>query len=163
MGMRSQHKKHCQYHWLLQVSHWHVLTFYADFSIGYDMTEKDKGGRPLVELTDKQISEVETLAAILSTEQIADYFGISRATWYNIMERNDEVFRHYKKGKARAIASVASNLVTKANSGDLGAQIFFLKTQAGWKETQKIEGGGENGDLVVAYKWLDDDDTDDQI
>ena len=127
------------------------------------MTEKDKGGRPLVELTDKQISEVETLAAILSTEQIADYFGISRATWYNIMERNDEVFRHYKKGKARAIASVASNLVTKANSGDLGAQIFFLKTQAGWKETQKIEGGGENGDLVVAYKWLDDDDTDDQI
>lgn len=127
------------------------------------MDEKDKGGRPLVELTDKQISEVETLAAILSTEQIADYFGISRATWYNIMERNDEVFRHYKKGKARAIASVASNLVTKANSGDLGAQIFFLKTQAGWKETQKIEGGGENGDLVVAYKWLDDDDTDDQI
>lgn len=116
-----------------------------------------------MELTDKQISEVETLAAILSTEQIADYFGISRATWYNIMERNDEVFRHYKKGKARAIASVASNLVTKANSGDLGAQIFFLKTQAGWKETQKIEGGGENGDLVVAYKWLDDDDTDDQI
>ena len=127
------------------------------------MDEKDKGGRPQVELTDKQISEVETLAAILSTEQIADYFGISRATWYNLMERNEEVFRHYKKGKARAIASVASNLVKKANSGDLVAQIFFLKTQAGWKETQKIEGGGENGDLVVAYKWLDDDDTDDQI
>lgn len=127
------------------------------------MDEKDKGGRPQVELTAKQISEVETLAAILSTEQIADYFGISRATWYNLMERNEEVFRQYKKGKARAIASVASNLVTKANSGDLGAQIFFLKTQAGWKETQKIEGGGENGDLVVAYKWLDDDDTDDQI
>ena len=127
------------------------------------MDEKDQGGRPMVELTEKQISEVETLAAILTTEQIADYFGISRKTWYNIMERNEEVFTHYKRGKARAIASVASNLVTKANSGDLGAQIFFLKTQAGWKETQKIEGGGENGDLVVAYKWLDDDDTDDQI
>lgn len=127
------------------------------------MDEKDTGGRPQVQLTDKQKAEVETLAAILTGEQIADYFGISRATWYNIMERDDEVFRQYKKGKARAIASVASNLVTKANSGDLGAQIFFLKTQAGWKETQKIEGGGENGDLVVAYKWLDDDDTDDQI
>ena len=41
--------------------------------------EKNKGGRPRIELTEEQKSEVKTLAAVLSTEQIADYFGIGNA------------------------------------------------------------------------------------
>ena len=130
---------------------------------GRSISEKNVGGRPRIELTEEQKAEVKTLAAVLNTEQIADYFGIGKTTWFAILERDQEVSELYKKGRAKAISTVASNLVAKANEGDLGAQIFYLKTQAGWKETQKLEGGGENGDLVVAYKWLDDDDTDDQI
>jgi len=125
------------------------------------MTEKNKGGRPLIVLTDEQRSELETLAAVLNVEQIADYFGISRRVFYDIMERDEEVSAQYKKGKARAVGFVAQNLIQKARSGDLGAQIFYLKTQAGWKETQRLEGAGNDGEHVHAYKWLSDEDQDD--
>jgi len=123
--------------------------------------EKNKGGRPAIQLTPEQKAEVETLAAVLSSEQIADYFGIGRTTWFAILEREPEVSELYKKGRAKAVGFVAQNLIQKARSGDLGAQIFYLKTQAGWKETQKVEGGGNSGEHVVAYKWLDDDNEDD--
>ena len=122
---------------------------------------KNKGGRPMIEFNEEQKKEVETLAAVLSTEQIADYFGISRRVFFDILERDEEVSALYKKGKARAVGFVAQNLIQKARSGDLGAQIFYLKTQAGWKETQRVEGAGNTGEHVIAYKWLDDDDTDD--
>jgi hypothetical protein len=125
------------------------------------MTEKNKGGRPLIELTEEQKAEVETLAAVLSTEQIADYFGIGRTTWFAILDRDPEVSELYKKGKAKAVGFVAQNLIQKARGGDLGAQIFYLKTQAGWKETQKVEGPGSDGEHVHIYKWMDDDDEDD--
>jgi len=123
--------------------------------------EKNKGGRPQIELTKKQKAEVETLAAVLSSEQIADYFGIGRTTWFAILERDPEVSELYKKGRAKAVGFVAQNLIQKARGGDLGAQIFYLKTQAGWKETQRVEGAGDSGEHVIAYKWLDDDDEDD--
>lgn len=123
--------------------------------------KKDVGGRPEIVLTDEQKAEVPTLAAVLTGEQIADYFGISRSTWFRILERDEGVLTLYKKGQAKAIANIATNLIKKAQSGDLGAQVFYLKTQAGWKETQRLEGGGDNGDLVVAYKWIDDDNEDD--
>ena len=123
--------------------------------------EKNKGGRPPIELTKKQKAEVETLAAVLSSEQIADYFGIGRTTWFAILERDPEVSELYKKGRAKAVGFVAQNLIQKARGGDLGAQIFYLKTQAGWKETQRLEGAGDSGEHVIAYKWLDDDDEDD--
>ena len=42
------------------------------------MSEKNKGGRPKIVLSEEQRKELETLAAVLSTEQIADYFGIRR-------------------------------------------------------------------------------------
>ena len=112
-------------------------------------------------LTDEQRNELETLAAVLNVEQIADYFGISRRVFYDIMERDEEVYAQYKKGKAKAVGFVAQNLIQKARSGDLGAQIFYLKTQAGWKETQRLEGAGNDGEHVLAYKWLDDGDEDD--
>ena len=122
---------------------------------------KNKGGRPKITFNEEQKKEVETLAAVLSTEQIADYFGISRRVFFDILERDEEVSALYKKGKARAVGFVAQNLIQKARGGDLGAQIFYLKTQAGWKETQRVEGAGDTGEHVIAYKWLDDDATDD--
>jgi hypothetical protein len=124
------------------------------------MTDKNKGGRPLTILTTEQKSEIETLASVLNTEQIADYFGIGRSTFFEILDRDAEVSGLYKKGRAKAVAFVAQNLMQKARSGDLGAQVFYLKTQAGWKETQKLEGSGSGGEIVMAYKWLSDEDED---
>lgn len=39
-------------------------------------------------LDDGEIAQVEALAAYLSQEQIADYFGIGRTTWYAILALN---------------------------------------------------------------------------
>ena len=90
-------------------------------------------------LTDAQKAEVETLAAVLTAEQVADYFGIGRRTFYSMMQRDEEIAARYKKGKARAIGAIAQGLINKARGGDTTSMIFFLKTQAGWRETSKIE------------------------
>ncbi len=101
--------------------------------------------RPTKSLTPAQLAEVETLAAVLTTAQIADYFGIGRSTFFAIMERDPEVAGRYKKGKARAIGAIAQSLITKARGGDTASMIFFLKTQAGWRETAAVEHSGPNG------------------
>lgn len=96
-----------------------------------------------VVLTDEQVKEVEELAKYLTTEQIADYFGIGRTTFYEILKRQPLVPEHYKKGKATKIYDMAKHLSDKATKrdteGDTTALIFFLKTQAGWSEKQIIE------------------------
>jgi len=94
--------------------------------------------RPRKTLTPEQAKEVETLAAVLNQEQIADYFGIDAETFVAIRKRNPEVFRSYKRGKARAIGSIGGNLISQAKAGNVAAAIFYLKTQAGWKETQEV-------------------------
>jgi hypothetical protein len=97
--------------------------------------------RAPMELTEAQKAEVETLAAVLTAEQVADYFGIGRRTFYTLMERDEEIAARYKRGKARAIGVIAQGLINKARSGDTASMIFFLKTQAGWRETARIEHG----------------------
>lgn len=95
--------------------------------------------RPQIMLTTDQAREVETLAALLNQDQIADYFGIACNTFRAICDRDEEVFAHYKKGKAKAIAHVANGLLQRARAGDTVSSIFYLKTQAGWRETSNLE------------------------
>jgi hypothetical protein len=80
-------------------------------------SEHKKDGRPLTVLSEDQVKEVQTLAAVLSVEQMADYFGIGRTTFYEVMKRQPEVSEHYQRGKAKAIGTVAKNLIVQANSG----------------------------------------------
>ncbi len=96
-------------------------------------------GRPTKTLTDAQKAEVETLAAVLTTDQIADFFGIGRRTFWSMMERDEDIAARYKKGKARAIGAIAQGLIAKARGGDTASMIFYLKTQAGWRETAGLE------------------------
>ena len=95
--------------------------------------------RPQKKLDDKQIAQVEALAAFLTLEQIADYFGVTRPTFDAICQRQPEVFLQYKKGKSKAIANISQNLIKQAQDGNTTAAIFYLKTQAGWKETQVVD------------------------
>lgn len=101
--------------------------------------------RKATSLTDEQKAQVEALAAYLTQEQIADYLGVSRQTFIAIMDRDPSVSLHYKRGKANAISAVANGLLQKAREGDNTAAIFYLKTQAGWRETQKLEHSGPDG------------------
>jgi hypothetical protein len=96
------------------------------------------------------VIEVGALAAVLSQEQIADYFGIARNTFIAICERQPEVLEQYKKGKARAIGTVAKGLVKQAMEGNTSAAMFYLKTQAGWRETNVQEITGKDGATLQA-------------
>ena len=63
-------------------------------------------GRPIA-LTDHQRGEIETLAALLNQQQIADYLGISRRCFQSMLARDPDIEARYKRGKAKAIAHVA--------------------------------------------------------
>jgi|TARA_R110000787_G_scaffold39062_3_gene98073 hypothetical protein len=110
--------------------------------------------RPKKTLTPEQIKEVETLAAVLNQEQIADYFGIDAETFVAIRKRDPEVFRSYKRGKAKAIGSIGGNLIKQAKGGNVSAAIFYLKTQAGWSEA-KAENDAEAPPLNITFKVND--------
>jgi len=112
----------------------------------------DGGGRPLVVFDEKQINQVESLAAVLNKSQLADYFSISENTLREIEQRQSEVSEAYKRGKSKAIGNVAKNLITQAQEGNVSAAIFYLKTQAGWKETQVNEITGADGQPFIV-KW----------
>lgn len=98
--------------------------------------------RPKKELTDEQVDELETLAAVLNQEQIANYFGMSPNTLRARMQEDEAILAAYKRGKAKAIEEVGGHLLEQARDGNTTAIIFYLKTQAGWKETQKLEHEG---------------------
>ena len=68
----------------------------------------------------------------------------------------DTLTRKYRReldeGRIDANASVAQTLFQQAKAGNMTAAIFWLKTRAGWKETNVSEiTGADGGDLVV--KW----------
>ena len=94
------------------------------------------GGRPKAELTDTQIIELEALASVITKQQIADYFGISLTALKQIEKRQPEVYASYKKGRIKQIANMGNNLVKLAMDGNVTANIFYLKTQAHWKEEE---------------------------
>lgn len=108
---------------------------------------KNKGGRPRKVLTPEQVAEVETLAALLTQEQIADYFGISKPTFKEIMKEDSEVSFLYKRGRTKAVGSVAKSLLMQAREGNITAAIFYLKTQAGWREKTDLDITSSDGSL----------------
>lgn len=103
------------------------------------MAEK-KGGRPVKTLSELDVSKVEDLASRLTKAQVADYFGVSETTFRKIEERQPEVSVAYKRGKAEVTRKIASKLIEKALEGDNACMMFYLKTQAGWRETDPEQG-----------------------
>ena len=107
------------------------------------MTKKDNrgkgGGNPdkaLIVWGYDEIAEYRDLASVLTKSQLAGYFGITEKTLFNIEKRQPEVREAYEYGRAAKIAAMGNNLVKLALDGNVTANIFYLKTQAGWKEEQ---------------------------
>lgn len=93
-----------------------------------------KKGKQLTIFNDEQIAEVEQLAVTMTIGEIAKHFGIGKKTFYDIRKRQPEVFLAYKKGNARKIEYVTDLLMSKIRNGCVSSIIFFLKTQAGWRQ-----------------------------
>jgi hypothetical protein len=96
----------------------------------------DGGGRPLIVFDETQIAKVEALAAVLSKRQLADHMDVSETTFREIEARQPDVSDAYKRGKAKAIRRMGDSLIKQAEEGNMTAAIFYLKTQAGWRETE---------------------------
>ena len=102
--------------------------------------------KPKIEINLKQ---VEALAARgLTQQQIADSLGISESTLYTNKRENADFAEAIKRGKAKGIATVTNKLFAKIEEGNLTATIFYLKTQAGWKETSVNEITSPDGSLA---------------
>jgi len=90
--------------------------------------------------TPEEIAKIRLYSGLGSTqEQIAAMIGKSVPT----LVKNDDVRKALDEGRAETIAKVAGSLVKKALNGDTASAIFYLKTQAGWKETSVVEHAGK--------------------
>ena len=69
---------------------------------------------------------------------------------------DDTLRKHYKQeleeGRIDANSQVAGTLFQKAKQGNITAAIFWLKTRAGWKETQITELVGGVDGIEVTFK-----------
>lgn len=85
------------------------------------------------------IAKIKLHAGLGMTQaQIAKLIGVCERTFRD----QEDCKAAFEEGKALTIARVAGSLVQKALKGDTTSAIFYLKTQAGWKETavQEITG-----------------------
>ena len=86
-------------------------------------------GRPQYIKKDNDVKTVEALSVAGVTQKlIAQILKISEPT----------LRKHFREeldtSKARANAVISQALFKNAKDGNVAAQIFWLKTQAGWKE-----------------------------
>lgn len=114
-----------------------------------------KEGRKLM-FTDEEIEQIGKLAGVLNKEQIAAFFGVSSDTLNERMKDQEGVREQIESGRSKAQALVAKGLLQKALDGNLTAQIFYLKTQAGWREKESIEISGKDGGPIETKDLTDD-------
>jgi|GEM_PF-1467598 len=108
-------------------------------------TENNEVGRPPYIKTEDDAKLVEALAIAGVTQSlIAQIVKISEPT----LRKNFRVQLDTSKARANAIISQA--LFKKAKDGNVVAQIFWLKTQAGWKERNALELTGKDGDKLFS-------------
>lgn len=102
------------------------------------------------------LAEVERLASLgLTREQIASSLGASASTVYNRLRDDEDFSEAVKRGEARGIGAVASRLMEQINEGNTTAMIFYLKSRAGWKETNRQELTGADGGAVKVEEKID--------
>jgi hypothetical protein len=110
-------------------------------------------GRPPFEPDPAQRLMVTALCACgTRLALIASHIGIDTKT----------LRRHFRKelaeGRQDANALVARSLFDQAIGGCITAQIFWLKTRAGWRETNTVEMVGANGRPLIPgfnISWAD--------
>ncbi len=102
---------------------------------------KSKGGRKRALTIDAELlNKIETYAAQgMTKEQISDCLDISSRTLLEYEKRDSSVTSAIKKGKSKGIAIATNYLMQCIQERNLTAMIFYLKCNAGWKETQVFQ------------------------
>ena len=105
--------------------------------------EQQSAGRPEYQKTEEDAKNVEALTIA----------GVPQKLVSKILKISEPTLRkHYRDeldtSKAKANAVISQSLFKLAREGNVTAQIFWLKTQAGWKETNHVELTGKDGDKL---------------
>lgn len=86
------------------------------------------------------LKQVEELAGRgLTYEQIALALGIHVSTLHARKAADSEIFEAIQRGRAKGIESVSNALFENAMSGNVTAQIFFLKNRAPNEWMDRVE------------------------
>ena len=78
---------------------------------------------------------------------------MSASSLYEKQKEYLELLESIKRGKDKGIATITNALFNSAKEGNLGAQIFYLKNRAGWKDKIETEHTGEG--LTIDVKAPD--------
>lgn len=101
------------------------------------MTKRPRG-RPARTLDDAALERIKKMRSCgLTVEECAAIEKMCVNTLKKLAAEELE------EGKASGIALVANHLMTAIRQGNVAAMMFFLKTQAGWREVQRIESVAE--------------------
>jgi hypothetical protein len=103
--------------------------------------KRNRAGRPAFRPTDEQRRQVEAMVGFGIPEDQLCLLIINPQTNKPIDEKT--LRRHFRdeidRGQVKANAAVAQSLYRAATSGNVTAQIFWMKTRVGWKETTVLE------------------------
>jgi hypothetical protein len=96
------------------------------------------------EPTDENRSLVKSLSAMGTR-----YVDIALKLEINTDTLTKYYSRELELGRVDANAKVAQGLFNQAVNGNTSAGIFWMKTRAGWKETNALELSGANGGAIT--------------
>ena len=113
-------------------------------------------GRATFKPTDEQRTLVERLSSLgIRIDEMPVFVAGSNGKPISEPTLNKYFKKEIANGRLKANVTVANALYRNATEssekfphGNTGAQIFWLKSQAGWKDTQRVELTGKNGGPV---------------
>jgi hypothetical protein len=87
--------------------------------------------------------------ATRQTVQLHTMVGTTQADIARVLDIDEKTLRKYYRdeldlAKAKANATIGGALFNQAKSGDTSAMIFWMKTQAGWRERKDINHTSED-------------------
>ena len=87
----------------------------------------------------------------LTGEQIGRLLGATIGQ-INYKRKMDPQFEEaIQRGRSRGVEKVASELMKNALNGNVAAQIFFLKTQGGWREKEREASVQQNVNVQAVF------------
>jgi hypothetical protein len=92
------------------------------------------------EIGEKELSQIETMAGLgMPLAEIARCMGMGQRTFEAYKSQREDIQAAYKSGRAKGLEKATKALWRLIDEGEKTAIYFFLKTQWGWRETDKRE------------------------